>query len=170
MKFLKKVINYFKRKYVFLMVNHFYAGTKKFSRKTKLLKSIGYSIGEGTKIVGPIYISANLIIGKNCWIGKNFEAQGNGKIIICDNCDIAPNVIINTGGHVVGDENRRAGEGIVNTITIGEGTWIGVRSTLINNISIGKGNVIAAGSVVIRSSDDNVLLAGCPAAVKKILK
>lgn len=172
MKLVRKIKNKIKivnRKYAFWLVNKKCVGTRCFDRKLKALRRGGYKIGDNTKIVGPVFITADLEIGANCWIGKDFEAQGNGKIIIGDNCDIAPNVIINTGGHQIGDNTRRAGEGRITNITVGEGTWIGVRTTILNDTNIGKGNVIAAGSVVIKSSNDNVLLAGVPAKEKKKL-
>ena len=73
--------------------------------------------------------------------------------------------MFNTGG-----KNRRAGEGVINNITVGRGTWVGTNVTFVNNISIGKGNVIAAGAVVISDTEDNVLVAGVPAKAKRILE
>lgn len=131
------------------------------------MRSIGFKIGENTKIVGPIFITGELNIGNNCWVGAFFKVFGNGKVIIGDNCDIAPEVCFFTGGHVVGDSDRRAGTGEIYTIVIGNGTWIGARSTFVKNISIGEANVIACGAVVINDSEENCLLAGVPAKVKK---
>ena len=149
------------------MINGRLAGPKKFEKKNKLLRSIGIEVGEGTKIVGPLYVSASLSIGKNCWIGRNFEAQGNGTVVIEDNCDIAPDVIINTGGHMVGQEKRRAGDGLTADVVIGSGTWVGLRTTILAGCILGKGDVIAAGSVVTKSTEENSLYAGVPAQFKK---
>ena len=55
------------------LVNKIYVGVKAFEKKRKLLNAIGYEIGEGTKIVGPIECTGKLKIGKNCWIGKNLR-------------------------------------------------------------------------------------------------
>ena len=43
-----------KKRIVIYLVNHTLAGTRFFSEKRNLLRSIGYEIGENTKIVGPI--------------------------------------------------------------------------------------------------------------------
>ena len=43
-----------KQRIVIYLVNHTLAGTRFFSAKRNLLRSIGYEIGENTKIVGPI--------------------------------------------------------------------------------------------------------------------
>lgn len=169
--FIKRILRFLKRKRVFYLVNKKYAGARPefFEKKRKALNSIGCDIGEGTKIVGPILIQCKLKIGKNCWINRNFECQGNGEVEIGDNCDFGPDVIINTGGHKIGDSSRRAGEGIITKINVESGTWVGLRSTIINNTTIGKSCVIAAGSVVIKDVPDNVLVAGVPAQIKREL-
>lgn len=95
---LKKICRRIHKKWVLFLVNKIYKGTTKFKRKRKLLNSIGYQIGEGSKIVGPIEVTGKLIVGENCWIGKNFKVNGNGTVTIGDNCDIAPEVTFQTGG------------------------------------------------------------------------
>lgn len=167
MNFLKKVYLHIKRKYVFFCVNKLYAGTKHFKKKTKLLRSIRYKIGDNTKIVGPLFITGNLILGNNCWVGAFFKILGNGNVIIGDNCDIAPEVCFLTGGHEIGDCTRRAGNGEIYTISVGNGTWIGARSIFVKNIQIGDANVIACGSVVHTNTPANCLIAGVPAKIKK---
>ncbi len=175
MKFLNinkgAVMNSIKNKLVLFVINNFLSGTRFFKIKHKLLKNIGVDIGFNTKIVGPIYFGPAIKIsfGENCWIGKNIHIDGCGELVIGNNVDIAPHVVINTGGHEIGDETRRAGLGRNVTIKIGDGTWIGTRVTLVNNINIGKGVVIAAGSVVIDSIENNILVAGIPSKKKKDL-
>ena len=152
-----------KRILVTYIVNHFYAGTDFFETKRRLLNSIGYEIGEGSRIVGPIYCSGKLKIGKNVWVGKNLTVNGNGTVIIGDNCDIAPEVMFLTGGHSIGDSVRRAGAGEVYTIRVGNGVWLGARSTIGRNVSIGDGSVIAACACVMRDIESNKLAGGVPA-------
>lgn len=161
--FIKRACKSIKRRWVLFLVNKMYAGTKHFNRKRKLLISIGYEIGEGTKIVGPIENHAKLKIGKNCWIGKNLIVNGNGWLEIGDNCDIAPEVTFLTGGHKIGGQERRAGEGESYKIKIGNGVWIGGRSTILNNTEIGDSCMIAACSCVNKSVEQNSLIGGVPA-------
>ena len=70
-----------KRRVLIKLVNTFFSGTRTcfFSVKRYLLREAGFEIGDGTNIVGPVEISGNLVVGKNCWIGKNMKV--NGKII-----------------------------------------------------------------------------------------
>ena len=152
------------------LVNHIYVGTRKFEKQRKLLNSIGYSIGENTKVVGPIEVTGTLIVGKNCWIGKNLKVNGNGTVKIGDNCDIAPEVTFQTGGHKIGNQDHRAGEGQIFSQCVGDGTWIGGRVTVLNNSNIGKACVIAGCACVIGNVEDNSLVGGVPAKLIRKLQ
>lgn len=168
MRKIKKI----KRHLCRLIINTFFCGTRFFKIKVFLLRLCNIKVGQNTKIVGPILFgnSIDITIGDNCWIGRNLNIDGNGSVIIDDNVDIAPHVVINTGGHKIGDSIRRAGEGLINHIYIKRGTWIGTKVTIINNITIGSGVVIAAGSLVKDSINDNIMVAGVPAIKKKQLQ
>ena len=146
-------------------VNHIFAGTKErhFEMKRKLLNSIGFKIGKGTKIVGPIYSTGKLIVGENCWIGKNFIVNGNGCVTIGNNCDIAPDVLVQTGSHEIGDETRRAGTGYNLDVVIGNGCWIGCRATILPGVIVGNSSVIASCACVNNNVDENLLVGGVPA-------
>lgn len=162
----------FKRIIVLFLINNFLSFTKFFGIKNYLLNFAEVKVGKNTKVVGPIYLGncIDVTIGDECWIGKNIQLDGNGKIVIGNKVDIAPNVIINTGGHEIGNLDRRAGKGILNEIIIENGTWIGTRATIINNIKIKEGAVIAAGSIVNKDVEKNNLVAGNPIKVKRILR
>ncbi len=149
------------------LVNHVFAGTRRsfFPIKRRLLNMVGYEIGENTKVVGPLHSTGRLRVGKNCWINKNMSIHGNGCVEIGDNCDIAPDVTFLTGGHAIGGPERRADKGESYSIAVGDGCWIGARSTLLNNTSIGDGCVIAACSCVHKSIPEQALAGGVPARI-----
>ncbi len=159
------ILKSIKRRFNLFLVNRIFVGTRYYSIKRNLLNSIGYEIGKNTKVVGPIYNTGRLIVGDNCWIGKNLIVNGNGTVIIEDNCDVAPDVTFLTGGHKIGDDSRRAGEGEKYTVLVKSGSWIGARSTLGKNITIGKGCVIGACACVLKNVEDNCLVGGVPAKV-----
>ncbi len=152
-------------------INTFLNGTHFFNLKNFLLKSIGVKIGSGTKIVGPINFSTEveLIIGNNCWIGRNFRIDGNGSVKIGNKCDFAPEILIGTGTHVIGEKTRRAGIGINQTVIIGDSNWIGTRATIIEGAMISNGCIIAAGSLVNKNINENSLVGGVPARLIRIL-
>lgn len=152
------------------LVNHIFVGVKHFELKRRLLNAIGHSIGEGTKIVGPFECYSILTIGKDCWIGKNLKVNGNGSVTIGDNCDIAPEVTFQTGGHEIGDALRRAGEGKIFLQCVGNGVWIGGRVTILGNTSIGDSSVVAGCACVVKDVPANTLVGGAPAKVIRSLE
>lgn len=153
-------------KWVYFRVNKQLAGTKaeNFEKKRKLLNKLpNFDIGAGTKIVGPIEVFGKLTVGENCWIGKNFKINGNGIVVIGDCCDIGPEVTFQTGTHEIGATERRAGAGVVCDQSVGNGTWIGGRATILNNTTIGNGCVIAGCACVTKDVADNTMVGGVPA-------
>ena len=93
------------------------------------------------------------------------KINGNGTVFIGDNCDLGPEVTFQTGGHEIGDSKRRAATGKIFNQTVGDGVWIGGRSTICNDTKIGNGCVIAGCSCVIKDVPDNSLVGGVPAKV-----
>lgn len=158
-----------KRHIGLFMVNHIFKGVKFFSIKRKLLNFAGYSIGDHTKIVGPIYCTGKLSIGENCWIGTHCTIHGNGTVVLEDNIDIGPDVMFLTGGHQIGEENRRAGKGEKYSIKVESGCWIGARSTIVGNTTIRRSSVIGACSLVNKDVEASVLAGGIPCKTIKSL-
>ena len=93
--------------------------------------------------------------GKNIEVGKNFFANYNctildvAKVVIGDNCQIAPNVSIYTAGHPVHPATRNTMYEYGIGITIGDNVWIGGDVVICPGVHIGDNAVIGAGSVVI---------------------
>ncbi|MCI8554135.1 MAG: hypothetical protein HFJ80_04225 [Clostridiales bacterium] len=83
------------RAWTLFLVNQVLCGTHCFEIKRKLLISIGFQIGG--RIAAPVHCSGTLIMGKNCWIGKNLVVNGNGTVPLGDCVDIGPEVSFNTG-------------------------------------------------------------------------
>lgn len=152
-----------KRRVVYFLVNHVFVGTKHFSVKRRLLNSIRISVGEGTKVVGPLYCTGRLTIGKDCWVGHHFRVEGNGEVTIGDRCDIAPDVTFFTGGHEIGSTERRAGTGTNYRQRVGDGTWLGARTTIVNETRVGCGCIVAACACVVHDVEDHTLVGGVPA-------
>lgn len=160
-----RIFRSLKRRTILFLVNKVFSGTNPhlFNLKRILLNSIGYNIGQGTKIVGPIYCTGKLTTGTQCWIGTNFVIRGNGTVILGNNIDVGPDVTILTGSHQIGTHQRRAGKGVNCTIKVGNGCWIGGRSVLLNSVTIGDGSVVAAGAVVVSDVPQDIIAGGVPA-------
>jgi maltose O-acetyltransferase len=145
--------------------NHIFTGMGTFSSRIKrtLLNSCGNKIGNGTTIVSPIILKGSLVAGNECWINCGFTIHGNGTVYIGNNCDIGPDVIFLTGGHEIGDKERRAGEGETYTVRVGNGVWIGARSTILGNVHLSEGCVIAACACVTKDVPEDTIVGGVPA-------
>ena len=162
-------IKHFIRNLCQWIVNNFFVGHHFWAVKRGLLRLSGAEIGRNVRIVGPIYFTAKLAIGNDTFIGRRFEVHGNGSLTIGDKCDLAPEVSVLTGSHDLGDVDRRAGKGKSFIISIGDGCWIGARSTIMGNTSVGIGTVVGSCSLVNKSIPDNVLAVGVPARVTRKL-
>ncbi len=151
----------------FLPVFKFYA------MKRKWLKWAGVAVKDGAQVNGHtiFYGRGALGIGENTWIGPGcrFYTHEDARIIIGDECDVAPEVSFITGSHDISGPKRRAGAGIARNIIVQDGCWIGARVTILGGVTIGKGSVVAAGALVNSDLPKNCVAAGVPARVIKIL-
>lgn len=159
-----------KRHLAMFGVNHLFAGTRCFRIKRFLLRAAGYDIGENTKIVGPVFCTGTLKIGSNTWVGWNLTVHGNGYVEIGSNCDLAPDVMFLTGGHTIGEVDRRAGRGETYSISVGDGSWIGARVTIGSDVCIGKGSVVASCACVMSDVKENMMVGGVPAKLIRELE
>lgn len=85
------------------------------------------------------------------------------------NCNIAMNVHFINGTHEIGDETRRAAQGITKRIVVGDGSWIGADTIIMPGVTIGKGVIVGTGSLVTSNLDDNAIYFGRPARLYKKL-
>lgn len=120
-------------------------------------------------------VCGDVTIGENCslWFHAVLRAEsaairmGDGSNIQ-DNCvvHVDPGYGVDIGTHVT------IGHGaILHGCTVGEGTLIGMGSTILNGARIGKGCLIGAGSLVTQNAviPDGMLAFGRPARVVRPL-
>ena len=144
-------------------------GNRLYGLRTRIWRGVGFNVHPTARIMNCArLIYGDISIGENTFIGAETMITG-GNVEIGKNCDLAPRVIIHVGSHEIGPSDQRAGKCLTGSVKIGDGTWIGVASTIIDGAEIGKGCVVAAGSLVKDKFPDNVLIAGVPAAIKKQL-
>ena len=147
--------------------------TRCFGLKAALLKWCGARVGRNVQVLSSAIISGDgtLIVGDDVWIGagSRISPTGTAVIKIGSNVDIGPEVMILTGTHEIdAGLSHMAGTGLGRSVTIGNGCWLGARSTLLPGVELAEKTVVAAGSVVIRGVDKPMqLIAGVPAKVKK---
>jgi acetyltransferase-like isoleucine patch superfamily enzyme len=111
---------------------------------------------------------AGISIGKDCMIswGAKLDASG-GSIVIGDRCTITHGCII-----LSHDRAKKRidpddpGKGITR---LGNDVFVGVNSVILRDVTVGDHSIIGAGSVVTKDVPPNVVVAGNPARIIKML-
>lgn len=109
--------------------------------------------------------------GSHIEVGKNFFANYNctildvAKVVIGDNCQMAPGVSIYTAGHPIHPDVRNTQYEYGIEVTIGDNVWIGGNTIICPGVHIGSNTVIGAGSVVTKDIPDWAVAAGNPCRV-----
>ena len=90
-----------------------------------------------------------------------------GGITIEDNVLFGPRVSLLTVNHIIDPIKRR---GLTTKeITIKKNAWIGAGATILAGVTIGENSIVAANTTVTKDVPDNVIVAGTPAKIIKIL-
>ena len=137
-----------------------------FDRISEIVKEL-LGKSDGAFINPPFYCD----YGTHIEVGKNFFANYNctildvAKVIIGDNCQMAPNVAIYTAGHPVHPDTRNTAYEYGIEVTIGDNVWIGGNTVICPGVHIGSNTVIGAGSVVTKDIPEWVIAAGNPCRV-----
>ena len=105
------------------------------------------TLGRGVFVNALAVIQPDSIIGNGCIINTGAVIEHDNKL--GEYVNISPNA--STTGYVKIDDY----------------TFLGACSCVINNVHIGENVLVAAGATVITDIPDNVLVAGCPAIIKK---
>ncbi len=141
------------------------------SLRLMLLRAGGVRIGNGTGIGGRVWIAggsrsaSRIEIGADCFLNDGCRFDVSAPVTISDRVYFGHDAAVLTASHILGDRWRRAGRTVSEPVTIGAGSWIGARATILGGLTIGESSVVAAGAVVIRSVPPNTLVGGVPAKV-----
>ncbi|MDW4573867.1 acyltransferase [Microbacterium sp. M3] len=104
-----------------------------------------------------------LTIGDGTYIGPYSVIGVGGPIIIGERCQFGAGVTLIAENHEVTAHGVSAHDVIRKGITIGSGTWIGHRATVLDGVELGENCVVGAGAVVTRSFPAGTTLVGVPA-------
>lgn len=86
------------------------------------------------------------------------------KITIGENCMISYDVEIrNTDSHMIYSTLNKERINYGKEVVIGNNVWIGTRTMILKGVKIGDNSIIAAGSIVNKDINSNVIAAGVPA-------
>ena len=147
--------------------------TRCFRCKAFLLRWAGAKIGRNVRINSSAIFSGNgaLEIGDNVWVGAgDFICPiGQSRIIIGDNVDIGPQVMLLTGSHEVDPLGLHiGGKGGSASVKVGAGCWLCARTIILPGVELAEKTVVGAGAVVTTSvTTPASLVAGVPATTRK---
>ena len=139
--------------------------------RASLLRINGARIGKRCFIRGGLQMQEgfNLHLGDEVFINAGCCLDTSALITLGSRVQLAYQVTLVTGGHLIGPHECRAGSHVPQPITVEEGAWIGARALILPGVTIGAGAVVAAGSVVTKDVAPDVLVAGVPAKVVRPL-
>lgn len=133
-------------------------------------KITGRDIDSSVTISLPFYtdFGRHIQFGKDIFINQNVTFVDLGGITIEDQVLIGPGAHLLTVNHLVDPKKRRGL--VVKPIHIKRNAWIGAAAIILPGITIGENSVVSAGSVVTKDILDNVIVAGTPAKVIRIIE
>jgi len=119
-----------------------------------------------------IDMPSKLSIGNNVYINRGCILNAGGEIQIGDNVGIGPNVIIYSQNHNYWQDNScftnfKENGYIRKKVIIGNNVWIGAASIILPGVNVGDNAIIAAGTIITKNIDSNVMVGGNPAEVIK---
>ena len=126
---------------------------------------IGKPVGKGFGLFPPFYtdFGKNITIADNVFINAGCKFQDQGGIFIDEGALIGHNVVLATLNHDMEVSKRQQLHPA--PIRIGKSVWIGANATVCPGVTIGDGAIVAAGAVVTKDVEPNVVVGGIPAKV-----
>lgn len=109
-----------------------------------------------------------ITIGDHVLISPGVRISAAHSITISDSCMLASNAYI-TDSDWHGIYDRSLTPETKHQVTLEENVWIGDSAIVCKDVTIGRNSIIGAGSVVVTDIPSNVMAAGNPAKVVKIL-
>ncbi|MDF3068166.1 MAG: hexapeptide repeat-containing transferase [Polyangiaceae bacterium] len=137
--------------------------------RAKLLRGLGFDVGEGTEVRGPMKISGprgivpRLSIGQNCRIEAECLLELSDALRIGDSVTLEPGVMILTSTHELDFPQHRAGKIITKPVSVGDGAWLRARAIVLPGVNIGAGAIVETGAVVNKDVAPNTRVGGSPA-------
>ena len=113
---------------------------------------------------------SKITIGNETIFSNDITIIANEEIWIGTKCLIGDRVtMIDHDAHEINPLTRRNSAGSSKPIIIGNNVWIGSLVTILKGVSIGNNSIVAANSVVTKDVPDNVIVAGNPAKVIRMI-
>lgn len=128
------------------------------------------SYGRGEILLQAREKSSTVSIGAHSSISNNVVIIARISVSIGSNCLIGDMVsVYDSDFHAISPTQRHSAKGESKEVRIGQNVWLGSRSLVLKGVEIGDNSILAAGAVATKSIPPNVIAAGNPATVVKLL-
>jgi acetyltransferase-like isoleucine patch superfamily enzyme len=131
-------------------------------RRLFLARFMQVHLGEGCSVLLGLrlYTKGQVTIGSRSVIDRDCVLDARGGIVIGENVNLAPEVMVLTAYH---DPNSDDFAGVEKPVVIEDYAWIATRAIILPGVRVGRGAVVGAGSVVTKDVAPGVVVAGNPA-------
>ena len=137
----------------------------------RTLKGKSPKVAETAWVSEFAYVVGDVEIGEYCsvWPGAVIRADGQEKIVIGNNVNIQEGSVVHGDGLVIEDNVSIGHCVVVHCKRIGEGSLLGINSTVLWRVTLGRQCLIAANSVVLSGNDipDRSFVTGVPGVIKR---
>lgn len=112
-------------------------------------------------------LGGHVVIGDDCSVNAYCVFLGGGGIKIGDSVRIAAHSVIVASNHNFSDQEMAIkDQGLtLKGVLVENDVWIGAGARVLDGVVVGTGCVIGAGSVVTRSVEPGMVVAGVPAKI-----
>ena len=127
--------------------------------RVRILRAFGAEIGEGVYIKPRVRVHWpwRLKVGDHSWIGEDAWILNLVQVSIGSQSIISQSALLCSGSH---DMHSPTFELDNAPITIGNGTWIAARATVLRGVTVGDGAVVGSGALVVKDvADGQIVLA-----------
>jgi maltose O-acetyltransferase len=112
-----------------------------------------------------INFSNRVEIGKHVFIATGCWLHARGGIVLEDEVQLGPYVVLVAGDHTPIDGSYRFGPSNLAPIRVSQGSWIAAHATVTKGVVIGRGAVLMANSVATHDVPPFTMAGGVPARV-----
>ena len=115
-------------------------------------------------------LGLNISLGSNVYINHNMVILDCNEVTIGDHVYIGPKVGLYCANHAEDPVERANHQVYAKPIHISDNVWLGGGVSVLPGVTIGENSIIGAGSVITKDIPANVIAAGNPCRVIRVIQ